>query len=388
MTVTAVDITARRIELPAGQLADGSPVWVEARPNLRRSYALAGDILTALGKRRDLAGKGRNQHEDITLATIWLRAHRARDLVITDAQRLHPKILGTFCRLAVDAEVHLWLLHRPPTSDAFLHALDRRTDATTGLADVPLPLIVATTPVAVSPYPPVPRHDFHLFRAVCDSDLPGDDRTRVLTDLDDAAARAYQHLAEHGADAAAVADLVDEILTDAPDDNRLITEIRALQLAAWHHDLFVAVDLDTLLNSEERPTLSLGDVDDALAVYRQPHRILACALTRRGHPIDDITELRLGDVQDDGRLCTVGGRHAELPASIARAAYAALLLRQHVGADDTDSLIPYSAQTLAATLTDATNDIGIHVKGRRAERTRPKRTAYLRRLGITIARLP
>jgi len=388
MTVTAVDITARVIELPTRRLADGSPVWVEARPNLRRSYALAGDILAALGKRRDLAGKGRNQHEDITLATIWLRAHRTRDLVITDAQRLHPKILGTLCRLAADAGVDLWLLHRPPTSDAFLRALARRNDATKDFIAVPYFLLAVPAPAASAPFPVVPRHDVHLFRAMCEASLDGVERTRVLDWFSSVAARAHQHLVEHGTDTATVVELVDDILAGGPDDNRLIVEMRALQLAAWHLDVFVKVHLDVLLNSEERPTLPFTHVDDALAVYRQPHRILTCALTRRGHPIGDITGLRLGDVHDEGHLCTVGGRHVKLSGSIARAARAALLLRQHDGAVDADALLPYAAQTLAATLTDATNDIGMHVKGRRAERTRPNHSAYLRRLGITIARLP
>ena len=252
MTVIAVDITEHQVRLPDAPLADGSPVWVETRPNLRRAYILAGDILTGLGKRHDLAGKGRNQHEEITLATVWLRAHRTADLVITDAQRLHPKILGTVCRLATNAEVDLWLLHRAPTGDAFLRALQRRSDVTKHIDDVPPPRTLDTTSPAPPPFPSVPRHDVHLFRAGTNM-LSVADLATVLDRFGAVAASAYRCLAAHGTNPATVVRLVDDILAAAPGDDHLITDIRGLQLAAWHHDLFLNVDLATLLHSEERP---------------------------------------------------------------------------------------------------------------------------------------
>lgn len=387
MTVIAVDSAEHHITLPTAPLAEGSPVWVETRPNLRRAYILAGDILAGLGKRHDLAGKGRNQHLEITLATVWLRAHHTSDLVITDAQRLHPKILGTVCRLAADAGVDLWLLHRVPTSDAFLHALERRTDVTKHIDDVPPPRTLNNKSTAPAAFPTVPRHDVHLFRAAIEQALTGDARTTVLKRLNTISRDAQNTISGQGTNAATISRLVDDILADAPDDNELITAIRGIQLAAWHHDLFLKVDIDTLLHSEERPTLPETHVDDALPVYRQPHRILTCALTRRGHGLHDITALRLCDVHDDGASLAVAGQELPVPAGLARAARAALLLRQHDGAAPSDPLLPYAEQTLAAVLTDAANDLGLHVKGRRAERSRPGHTAHLRRLGLTLVDL-
>jgi hypothetical protein len=78
---------------------------------------------------------------------------------------------------------------------------------------------------------------------------------------------------------AATAELLDEILHPAPGNNELIVDARALQLAGWHHDLYIKVDTDRLLNSEELPTVSTLVAARRLAVYRQPYRTLLVALT-------------------------------------------------------------------------------------------------------------
>jgi hypothetical protein len=72
MPVHHVDLTTTRVTAPSDSSAPGSPVWVEVRSGLRRIHVLAGDILAALGKRRDLAGKGRNESEDVHHAIAWL----------------------------------------------------------------------------------------------------------------------------------------------------------------------------------------------------------------------------------------------------------------------------------------------------------------------------
>lgn len=313
MTVTAVDVSAYCVDLPAGPVAHGSPVWVEARPNLRRAYVLAGDIHAALGKRHDLTGRGRNEHHEIALASTWLRAHGCPDLIITDAQRLHSKILGTLTQLAIDAGVDLWLLHRTPTSDAFLRALERRSDVTKNLHDMPQPVLAPVfVETTAAPFPQVPRHDIHLFRAVCQERLPAEDLLEVLELLDSVADHAFERMSLHGTDAATVARLLEEILDEAPGDDRLITAVRGLQLTAWHHDAFVRVDLDMLLHTEDRPRQSASVVDRVLSMYRQPHRVLTCALTRRGHPLDDIAAIELCDVTDGGRQIMVAGHQVHV----------------------------------------------------------------------------
>lgn len=384
MTVIAVDITGQPVTPPTAPAAPGSPVWVTIRPNLRRSHTVATDILAALGKRRDLAGKGRNQHEDLHLAAAWLRANDTGHLVLLDAQHLGSQILAGICRLAEAAHVDLWLLHRPPTTDTFVRALARRAQTEKTLRDVPAAVPRATISTVDTGFPVVPRHDVHLFRAAVNHTLHGAEQDTVLRSFETAARRADEAFQQGGTGPGTVRRIVDDILEDAPGDDLLLTRIRGAQLAAWHHDLFIRVEIAALLNSEERPTLPASQVDEALIAYRQPHRIITCALTNRGQPLRDIAKLHTSDIGPAGRQLRIGDDTITVTDTLARALRVA---RDLAGQRGDDRLLPYAEQTLAAVITDATKDLGLHVKGRRAERTRPKHTAYLGRLGITLRSL-
>ena len=109
--------TSTQVDVPPW---GGGALWFSVRPNLRRVYAVAGDILAGMGVRIDIGGKGRNQSDDVRLAAAWLRAYGVRDLVAVDAERLDPHVLRSVVRLAEAAGLDLWLLHRPPTPDRFL----------------------------------------------------------------------------------------------------------------------------------------------------------------------------------------------------------------------------------------------------------------------------
>jgi hypothetical protein len=100
------------------------------------------------------------------------------------------------------------------------------------------------------------------------------------------------------------------------------------------------------------------------AVVGHQHRLIEERVCGRGR-----------DDDDHGRIVDLAGGPA-------------LALRVANGLAAGEQLMPYAPQTLAAVLTDANKDLGLHVKGRRAERTRPKHIAFLRRLGITLRTLP
>ena len=57
------------------------------------------------------------------------------------------------------------------------------------------------------------------------------------------------------------------------------------------------------------------------------------------------------------------------------------------GAGPTDPLLPHTTKALANVLTDAAQDLGLHLHGRRAERTRDHTEGALRALGITVTSL-
>lgn len=394
MPAIAVDTTDTPFippALPAERLKPGSPIWVEVRPNLRRIHVLGGDILSALGKRRDLAGKGRNEHDDVAHAVAWLRADHTTHLVITEAQRLHPLILRSLDELGERAGVTLWLLHAPPRSDAFTRALARRCDTTATYAEVPQPLAPAARDdqdATCPPLPIVPAVDFTRFLTACRDRLPSDDTALVLERFRSVADQCQQALSDHGATARTIAELVRTILSPAPADAELTTAIRALQVAAWHHDLYIKVDLARLLHSEERPRVLPADAARALLAYRQPYRAITAALTQRGLGVADISAIPIRDTDPEGAQVNYRGFPVSLTPDTARAVRAQLHLRQEAGAESHEALLPQTPKALAKALTDAAIDLNIRLQGRRAERTRPQDTSCLRRVGITVASLP
>jgi hypothetical protein len=388
MPVHHVDLTTTRLTPPSGPSAPGSPVWVEVRSGLRRIHVLAGDILAALGKRRDLAGKGRNESEDVHHAIAWLRAHGAEHLVVTEAQRLHPIILNKLIELTNTAEVTLWLLHRPPRSDAFVRSLGRRGAAPAVLHQVPSPEAAQPEHLVVAePLPAVPPNDFVTFRAACHERLPADDAARVDAHFQATLDRGTRALRDAGAAPDTIADLVHVLVNAAPTDPELTIGLRAVQVAAWHHGLFIQIDLPRILNSQERPHMTSAEVDRRAAAYRQPYRPITIALTRAGHGVADIAEIPIADASVDGTVIRVNDTTERLSPDAARAVRAQLRLRHADGADETNPLLPHTPKALAKVLTQAAIDLGIHVHGRRAERTRDRTRSKLRALGITVTDL-
>ena len=388
-TLVSVDVTGAPVTLPAHPPLVTGAVWVEARPDLRRLHVLAGDVLAALGKRRDLAGKGRNEQDDVRHAVAWATAHGITDLVVTEAQRLHPQILRGLITLASDVGARLWLVHRPPREDTFVRALTRRGATEADLTDVPVPAAAPQAPIAEqAELPAVPAEEFTTFRVSCQQTLPAEDATRVDAHFTATAARCDAALRDAGATRATVADLLHRLLNPAPGDAQLTVAMRALQTAAWHHDLYVKIDLPRLMHSEERPRIPTAEADAALAAYRQPHRAITVALTRAGADLTDITAVHLRDAADDGSALHVSGERIAVGPHTTRAVLAQRELRAAAGAGPDDPLLPYSPKALAKALTEAAADLGIHVHGRRAERTRDHAEGALRALGVTVEALP
>jgi hypothetical protein len=387
--LVGVDVTGASVVIPAHPPLVTEALWVEARPDLDRLHVLAGDLLGTLGKRRDVAGKGRNQQDDVRHAVAWATAHDIEHLVVTETQRLHPIILTGLVRLAGEIGARLWLLHRPPRSDAFVRSLARRGATTAELAGVPRPVAVSIPdPAPAVALPAVPADEFLTFRAACAQALPADGAARVDAHFHAAARACDEALRDHGASRHTVADLLHRILNAAPGDAQLTVEVRALQTAAWHHDLYVKVDLARLLHSEERPRTPAADADAALAAYRQPHRAITVALTRDGRGLEDIGAVLIGDASPDGGTLTIADGAVRVGPHTARAVRAQRHLRLAEGAGTDEPLLPHTPKALAKALTEAAGDLGIHVFGRRAERTRDHTEGALPALGVTVEALP
>lgn len=388
MPVHSIDITGELIS-PPPWTGDGNPLWVDVRPNLRRIHVLAGDILAGLGKRRDVGGKGRNESEDVLLASAWLRAHRVGDLVVINAQLLDPRILLSLTKLAVSAGCDLWLLHRPPVSDTVQRALTRRADEVGSLDDVPVPVPAATDePEDVEADPAVPHHDFHVFASAVQRETSPAD-ARVVMAHYNAAAEPTAHRIATSTDAIpATADVLLEVIRAAPSDAHLIAQVRGVQVAAWHHDVHVSVDLPRLLNSEERPRVPVDAAGPTLLSYRQPYRAITWLLAAHHIGLDQIASAPIDTARPDGAVIGISGRKIQVDPSIRPAVRAQRALRLDAGASLEDPLLPYATKTLSYALTDATNDLGVTAHGRLAERQTLAPLPWLKKLGITIRELP
>jgi hypothetical protein len=219
----------------------------------------------------------------------------------------------------------------------------------------------------------------------CRRNLKPVDADAVQHQLSRAVALASDTLRRRGATPAAVAEVIQHILNPAPPDGALIPQVRGLQIAAWHHDLYIQVGLQRLLNSEERPRLTAALAEERLTVYRQPYRAITASLTLAGLGVEDISRLPISAACPTGSSIRATNGRVELGAATARAVRAQLHLRRN--ADPAEPLLPHSPKALAKVLTDAAVDVGVHVHGRRAERTRDHSRSNLLALGVTVTSL-
>ena len=387
MALHEVDVTHQAVSAPAGIATAGSALWMEIRPDLKRGAVIASDILAGLGKRRDVAGLGRNQAQDTALAKAWLRAYDIEHLVATEAQRLTPLLLRYLVTLASDTGLQLWLLHRSPRDDVFLRGLTKRGAHPMQVSDVPAAqhqLALEESRPTLAVY--LPAAGFHQFLSACRDNLNATDHSKVLTRHRTRTALFEAALHRDGANIKTIALLMEQVLRPAPHDDLLTIDLRALQTACWQRDLYVKTDLPTLLASPERQQCDPEIADRALMAYRQPHRAVAVALAAQQVGVTDTHALRITDAHPDGTLNVPDGRRLELGEHTRRALRALLLLRKTQGAQAHEPLLNVKERAISSALIDANSQLDIRVHGRRAERhVHPRR--WLTALGLTVASL-
>lgn len=386
--VYSVNVHEIEVSGPPEDLQQSGVVWIRARADLRRIYTLAGDILASLGKDRTLSGKGRNQNEDVGLTAAWLNACETTDLVVQNAELIHPIIITGLVRLSASAHVTLWLLHQPPISDAVHKQISRHATQTAEYDQVPQPSTANIAPAATSPSAPptpIPHVDFPQFLAAIDR-IPNPERDRAAG-LFHQQRREFSDRAICADDAGDVArQRMTALLCAALPDEALIPQIRAVQVAAWHRDFFVDVDLNVLLPSEERPRIPFEEADRLLLRYRQPHRAITVALTMRQIGIDRIADLTIAETRVDGNI-TIDGAHLQTTTALRCSVRAQRILRLKGGAQGKDRLLGHAPKSLATFVNDAAKDLGIQAAGRRIERQTDE-IRWLKSLGVKIEPIP
>lgn len=382
MTIHAVPIRGQQLRPARPSLMGNDPLWVRIRPGLRRGAAIASDALSALGKNLTLHGHGRNEQEDIGLAASWIRARQISHLVMWDAHELTTRTLPTAVALAERSGVHLWLIYGAPVSDSLLRKLAAYPRAE--LASIPVPA-------------PRSGPDFSA-RMRWNLGLPAGEpfflfRTRV-SDTQSLQVIAYERqmdrtilaLAESGDSKSVIRLALTDAILEGDSDASICARLKGIQAAAWHHDIYVSVDFDRLLNSPERPRVPHHETDHLLLTYRQPLRAIAVGLALRGVGAKDITGLSLSDITDSGHLPPSIGIDGHSPA-LCLALRAQRLLRVSQGASADDSLLPIAERTLTTYVHQAGSDLGIDPCVARIP-TRTSRDRWLNGLGIRIESLP
>jgi len=80
------------------------------QPGPGSAQALAGDLLTALGKFPGALAAGHLSRRGLELAGLWLRAEQVQDLVVLRADRLPARCWTSLAALAAAAGTRLWLV--------------------------------------------------------------------------------------------------------------------------------------------------------------------------------------------------------------------------------------------------------------------------------------
>lgn len=380
MTIHSVQIQGKRLTPNQPSLTGVDPVWVRVRPGLRRGAAIASDALTAMGKNLTLHGHGRNEHEDIRIAAAWMKARGIRDLILWDANELTVRTLPTAIELANNSEVNLWLVYGGPTTDTLLRKLDAfpRKD----VQDLPR---TVTHPPKDPQFvwnlgPPVDAR-FFQFRTIAMENCP----LQVVT-FDQQLSTTASCLDQATDPNVALHDALAKVLLDSHSDATLLARLKAIQAAAWNHDIYVKIDFARVLNSPERPRQTLRETDRILLNYRQPLRAIAVALTLRGIDLSTLNSITIKDVTDEGYLPAI------LPTWLhSTALRIALLAQKHLrclqGASPPEALVNLAPRTLSTYVRQTAADLGIHAHGRRVLTSRQRNT-WLRSLGINLISLP
>lgn len=381
INIWAVDTHPHAISPPNSPAAPASPVWVTVRPEVRRGASVAADLLTSLGKNLTWHGKGRNEHEDIQLAIAWMLAMESTTLVVINTQEAPLATMNTLRTIAQHCNIDLWLAYRAPIDDRTLRKTTKMATRTATIDQLPKHQARSAppTPQQSAIEYQVPADDFPTFAVAL---RHGDALHPGLADYHDQLTSTTQAINDESDARAAILTAANLTLRNAPHQGELVARLRALQVIAWRHDMFLDVDLATLIPSADRPRVAGSALDEQLTAYRQPQRAIVSALTLRGTPLAKIAALTLDDATPTGDLPSLNLTTPATPA-LQTAVRAQVVLRQLQGADSAHRLLLPDSKSLARFVNDATADLGINLAGRRVERELTTDT-WLKRLGITL----
>lgn len=376
---------------------DGGILSVRIRPNARRVGWFARDLLAAMGKRRDVSGKGRNDHEDLALVPVWLVAHGITDVVFAGVEMLSVGHLGELVSVLASARVRLWLICEQQLGSGVTELADTwpmtPVDEAVFEARFPRRTDSAATPVEERWPTTYPFADFPIYLAEVRRLLPTADAKIVESHYWREFDNATSELAATSPTEKSLSLYLRRRLGRCVNEAAMVTTLRATQAAAFNTGWFIQLDLGRLLAAGVADIASVVNDPSTwrnLRAYRQPHRGAVCALTAVHLDIDTQLRIRLGDVASDGSHVQLDGDIFKVPSGAEPFMAAQYLYRRICGARLDEPFIalltgaPASPRLLRQALADAALELGVVLAHGQAIPTRQSDHRWRRRLGVSI----
>ena len=376
---------------------DRGLVVVGVASEMRRPLPFVQDLLAALGCKDDVAGAGRHVERDLEHCTAWLHALDVKDLVLVDAQWLHPTLLATAIEIATSANVDLWLVCQQPvepswdtTIAAWPHHAAQQSDLT-----AKFPTETDTFDGDGRLFPRVVDAPWVTFRSTCRDLLPEDDfRTvdRRFVEALDAGLNAFD---DNELDEQTVLQHLYARCQGSGTFDEMLVEARASQVAAWRRGWLVQIDINQFTAvARTLPTRTQLDRPDwwqRLRIYPEPWRGTVCALAAVGLGCTTMTTITVGHIDLAGHVTNpTTGDDALVPAAALSYVRAQRTLRLLQGATTDDPLFatddgrPVGDRRLAQALLDAQVECGLNMTGGRVARGDLTAASWASRLGISV----
>jgi hypothetical protein len=349
------------------------------------------ELLFALGKDPHVTGAGFKDDGNLDVPAAWLIARHTRELVVRDANVVSAALQRTLVELAVGVGARIWLIaheHRENELDELAELwCAHRTDLDT--FDTWWARPEARPPRARRAVPRPVRCDLPAaaaltFRAECRRLLPPERFAEVdeLYTSELLAARSeFQGRIDAGATMPheVVLARVRARVREQRDAWQVLVCARAVEAAAVPFGFDVDIDHHQLINAAERNPRRgrLARTDHAaLDAYSRTSWPAASALAACELALDDICDVTVGDIADDGATVADKGTTVEVPGSLRPYLVAHKLVRVLTGASDDEPAFvtrngtPASSTWITRTVKVTEVECGVRLSKSRADRRR------------------